>query len=55
MKKKCSAVARARFRAMERVVASGGALDLGADAAALDRKRYGAKRFAAMAKVGRQT
>lgn len=43
-----------RFKAVEAEAAANGARDPGAVAAAVGRRKYGAKRFAAMAAAGRK-
>ena len=44
----------ARFAAVKRSVAASGAKDPGAVAAAIGRKKYGAKKMAAMAAAGKR-
>jgi len=44
----------ARFRVLERSIAAGGARDPGAVAAAIGRKKFGQKRFRALATAGRR-
>ena len=43
-----------RFKAIERVAEAGGARNPGAVAAAIGRKKYGAKRMAKMAQAGKK-
>lgn len=43
-----------RFSALKKSIAAGGAKDAGAIAASIGRKKYGAKRFAAMGAAGRK-
>lgn len=44
----------ARFKAVEKAAAAGGARDPGAVAAAIGRKKFGKKKFQAMAAKGRK-
>lgn len=54
MAKKPKLGSGARFRAVEKSAAKSGASDPGAVAAAIGRKKYGAKKMASMAAAGRK-
>jgi len=53
-KKKTKPGEGSRFKAVEAAAKAGGAKDPGAVAAAIGRKKYGSKKFAAMAAAGRK-